>query len=54
MIGTSGLSDDDLGEIDALAQQRRVGVLAVGNFSLPSLYWRSVRSGPPSISRTGR
>ena len=34
VIGTSGLLDHDLDEIHALAQQRRVGVLAVGNFSL--------------------
>jgi 4-hydroxy-tetrahydrodipicolinate reductase len=34
VIGTSGLSDEDLGEIDSLARQHRTGVLAVGNFSL--------------------
>jgi len=34
VIGTSGLSDADLQEIDRLAQQHKVGVLAVGNFSL--------------------
>jgi 4-hydroxy-tetrahydrodipicolinate reductase len=34
VIGTSGLSDQDLDEIGALARQRQRGVLAVGNFSL--------------------
>ncbi len=34
VIGTSGLLDRDLDEIDALARQHRTGVLAVGNFSL--------------------
>ena len=34
VIGTSGLSDHDFDEINMLAQQRRVGVLAAGNFSL--------------------
>ncbi|MBI1877132.1 MAG: 4-hydroxy-tetrahydrodipicolinate reductase [Chloroflexi bacterium] len=35
VIGTSGLSDQDLEEIDTLARQRHKGVLAVGNFALP-------------------
>lgn len=34
VIGTSGLTDPDLAEIDALARERRRGVLAVGNFAL--------------------
>jgi len=34
VIGTSGLSDEDLAELGALAEQQRVGVLVVGNFSL--------------------
>lgn len=35
VIGTSGLSDQELEEIDALARHHQRGVLAVGNFSLP-------------------
>ncbi len=34
VIGTSGLSDADLEEIDNLALERQVGVLAAGNFSV--------------------
>lgn len=34
VIGTSGLTDQDFTEIDALAQAQQRGVLAVGNFSL--------------------
>jgi 4-hydroxy-tetrahydrodipicolinate reductase len=34
VIGTSGLSDEDLAELDGLARARGVGLLAVGNFSL--------------------
>jgi 4-hydroxy-tetrahydrodipicolinate reductase len=34
VIGTSGLTDADLSEIDAVARERRRGVLAVGNFAL--------------------
>jgi 4-hydroxy-tetrahydrodipicolinate reductase len=37
VIGASGLTDDDLAALDALARERAVGVLAVGNFSLASL-----------------
>jgi 4-hydroxy-tetrahydrodipicolinate reductase len=37
VIGTSGLSDEDLEELDDLALQHHVGVLAVGNFSLANL-----------------
>lgn len=37
VIGTSGLTDDDLAALDALAREHHVGVLAVGNFSLASL-----------------
>lgn len=34
VIGTSGLTDEDLAQIDELARQRQRGVLAVGNFAL--------------------
>ena len=34
VIGTSGLTEDDLAEIDVLARERRRGVLACGNFAL--------------------
>lgn len=37
VIGTSGLTDDDLEALGALASEQQVGVLAVGNFSLASL-----------------
>ncbi len=37
VIGTSGLSDHDLEELDALALEHRVGVLAVGNFSITTV-----------------
>ena len=33
VIGTSGLTDQDLADLGALAIEKRVGVLAVGNFS---------------------
>jgi 4-hydroxy-tetrahydrodipicolinate reductase len=34
VVGTSGLTEDDYGEIDAVARERGRGVLAVGNFAL--------------------
>lgn len=34
VIGTSGLSDADYAEIASVAEQRHLGVLAVGNFAL--------------------
>jgi 4-hydroxy-tetrahydrodipicolinate reductase len=34
VVGTSGLTDDDYAVIDALARERRLGVLACGNFAL--------------------
>lgn len=34
VVGTSGLTDDDFAEIDALARERGRGVLACGNFAL--------------------
>ncbi len=34
VVGTSGLSDADYAEIAALAEERKRGVLAVGNFAL--------------------
>jgi 4-hydroxy-tetrahydrodipicolinate reductase len=37
VIGTSGLSDQDLEELDVLARQHHRGVLAVGNFSLANV-----------------
>jgi 4-hydroxy-tetrahydrodipicolinate reductase len=37
VIGTSGLAAEDLAALDALARERGLGVLAVGNFSLASL-----------------
>lgn len=37
VIGTSGLSDQDLEELGRLAGQHHVGVLAVGNFSLATV-----------------
>jgi 4-hydroxy-tetrahydrodipicolinate reductase len=37
VIGTSGLTDEDLIELDRLAREHRVGVLAVGNFSFATV-----------------
>ncbi|MGH9200512.1 MAG: 4-hydroxy-tetrahydrodipicolinate reductase [Vicinamibacterales bacterium] len=34
VVGSSGLSDADYAEIDALARERGVGVIAVGNFAI--------------------
>jgi 4-hydroxy-tetrahydrodipicolinate reductase len=34
VIGTSGLTADDFAELDRLARDRRVGVIAAGNFSV--------------------
>jgi 4-hydroxy-tetrahydrodipicolinate reductase len=34
VVGSSGLSASDYEEIDALARERRIGVIAAGNFSL--------------------
>ena len=34
VVGTSGLTDDDFAEIDAVARKRQRGVLACGNFAL--------------------
>jgi 4-hydroxy-tetrahydrodipicolinate reductase len=34
VVGSSGLTAADFGEIDAVARERRVGVVAAGNFSL--------------------
>ena len=34
VVGSSGLSADDYEELDASARERRVGVIAAGNFSL--------------------
>lgn len=38
VIGSSGLSADDYAEIDALAREQRVGVIAAGNFSLSAAF----------------
>ena len=37
VIGTSGLTDQDLQELDGLAREHHVGVLAVGNFSFATV-----------------
>ena len=37
VVGTSGLTDDDYAEIDAVAQRQRRGVLACGNFALTAV-----------------
>ena len=37
VVGTSGLSDDDYQEIDAVAKKVRRGVLAVGNFAITAV-----------------
>lgn len=37
VIGTSGLTDDELNELGSLARERGVGVFAVGNFSLAAV-----------------
>ena len=37
VIGTSGLTDQDLQELDGLAREQHVGVLAVGNFSFATV-----------------
>ena len=34
VVGTSGLTDEDYAQIDALARERQRGVLACGNFAL--------------------
>ena len=34
VVGTSGLTEDDYAEIDVVARNRALGVLAVGNFAL--------------------
>src|SRR5688572_28188490 len=37
VVGTSGLTQDDYAEIDAVARDRRRGVLACGNFALTAV-----------------
>ena len=37
VVGTSGLSDDDYGEIEIVARETGRGVLAVGNFALTAV-----------------
>lgn len=35
VVGTSGLTESDYAEIDVIATEKRLGVLAAGNFALP-------------------
>ena len=37
VVGTSGLTDEDYAQIDAVARERRRGVLACGNFALTAV-----------------
>lgn len=37
VVGTSGLTDDDFAELDAVARARQRGVLACGNFALTAV-----------------
>jgi len=37
VIGTSGITDEDFEEIHVAGTKQRVGILAVGNFSMPAL-----------------
>ena len=37
VVGTSGLSDEDYAQIDAVARERQRGVLACGNFALTAV-----------------
>src|SRR5262249_10278503 len=37
VVGASGLSEEDFAAVDEAARSRRVGVLAVGNFSLTAI-----------------
>jgi 4-hydroxy-tetrahydrodipicolinate reductase len=37
VIGTSGLTDEDFAEIDGLAREHGVGVLAAGNFAISAV-----------------
>ena len=37
VVGTSGLTDEDYAEIDLIACERRVGVLACGNFAITAV-----------------
>src|SRR5262249_53197311 len=37
VIGTSGLTDQDLAELDTLARKKKRGVLACGNFALTAV-----------------
>lgn len=37
VIGTSGLTDKDYADINSLAQQKKVGVIAAGNFALTAM-----------------
>ena len=52
VIGTSGLTDSDLDELDALARKARLGVLACGNFALTAvLMMRFAESAAKFIPR---
>ena len=37
VIGSSGLTDDDYAEVDRAASERRVGVIAAGNFAITAV-----------------
>ena len=37
VVGSSGLTDDDFAEIDRAASERRVGVIAAGNFAITAV-----------------
>ena len=50
VVGSSGLTAGDYGEIDALARARQVGVIAAGNFSVTAalLLRSAVEAAQPS------
>jgi 4-hydroxy-tetrahydrodipicolinate reductase len=51
VIGSSGLTAADFGEIDAAARERSVGVVASGNFSLTAAMTPGARPSPTSPAR---
>src|SRR5256886_3398413 len=51
VIGTSGLTADDYAEIDRLARDRRVGVIAAGNFSVMAAVLRRAATMAPEHIR---
>ena len=54
VVGSSGLSAADYEEIDALARERQVGVIAAGNFSLTAALSFAPQSRPRATSTRGR